>query len=119
MGLNRNVDPIRPGWREWLWAAGGWKMLAIVGPPLILGVALAIVNLTSRPEEEEARLIRFGSYAGEDGNMPLLVVRLGDGTVWQVAAPPTDARACRVGGIARLLRRGQHLALQPGGCLQR
>ncbi len=117
MASNRHADPFRRTWRDWLLeVAGSWKVLALAAL-LIAAVAGAALTLTRAPEEVEAQVIRFGSYATDEGNKPILVVRLGDGTVQQVRARRSEVRSCRVGGTVQLLRRGSLLALQPGGCL--
>ena len=81
-------------------------------------VAAAALSLTRAPAEVEGQLIRFGSYATEEGDMPILVVRLGDGTVRQVRVWRSDVRSCQVGGTVQLLRRGSFHRLRPGGCLE-
>lgn len=70
------------------------------------------------PKSVEAQLIGLSSYANEEGDNPILFVRLDDGTVRQITAPRSDARSCQVGGHVKLLKRGSLLTLQPGGCLQ-
>ena len=119
MASNQHEDPFRRTWGEWfLEVAGSWKLLAL-GALLIAAVAAVAVVVTRAPARVEAQLIRFGSYATEEGNQPLLLVRLGDGTVRQVRTRRSDVRSCRVGGMVQLMKRGSLLTLQPGGCLRR
>jgi hypothetical protein len=86
---------------------------------MIAAVAAVALVVTRPPLAVEARVIRFGSYATEEGNEPLLFVRLSDGTVRQVRVHRANVRSCRVGGLARLMKRGSLLTLQPGGCFER
>ena len=119
MASNRHQYPFRQTWREWfLEMAGSWKLLA-VGVLLIAAVAAVALVVTEQPTAVEARVIRFGSYATEEGNQPLLLVRLRDGTVHQVRVHRANVKSCRVGGLARLMKRGSLLTLQPGGCVER
>jgi hypothetical protein len=118
MGSNRHVDPFRRTWDERLREiAASWKLLAL-GALLIAALAVVALIVTRAPARVEAKLIRFGSYATEEGNQPLLLVRFSDGTVRQVRARPSDLRSCRVGRMVQLMRRGSLLTLQPGGCLE-
>ena len=119
MASNRHVDPFRRSWREWLVElARSWKLFALA-IFLVAAIAAVFVVVTRTPERVEAQLIRFGSLATDEGDKPLLLVRLPDGTVRQVLARRSDVRLCRVGQTIHLLRRGSLLTLQPGGCLER
>lgn len=119
MASPRQVDPFRRTWGERSLEVGGSWGLLVLGLLLIAAVAAVALVLTRAPERVEAEVIRFGSYATEEGNQPLLLVRLRDGTVRQVWARRSDVRSCRVGGMVQLMRRGSLLTLQPGGCLKR
>jgi regulator of protease activity HflC (stomatin/prohibitin superfamily) len=112
-------DPFRPPFSERLHeVVTPWKLLVVVILLAALGVAAAR-SLFVKPVPVQANLIRFGSYATEEGEKPLLIVRLYDGTVREVLARRSDVRLCRVGQPVQLMRRGSLLTLQPGGCLQR
>ena len=116
MAFNRHVDPFRQSWSQRL--APSWK-LAVLAALLIGMVAVAARTLTAASTRVDARVIGFGSYATEEGNLPILQVRLGDGTNQQVRVRRSDVGACRVGSAVHLMRRGSLLTLAPGGCLGR
>ena len=119
MARNSNVDPFSRTWSERL--AESWKML-VLAALLIAELAVAAQTLTGESTIVEAQVIRFGSYATEVGDNPILIVRMNDGAVQQVLARQaglTAFQACRVGGAVRLLKRGSLLTLAPGGCLGR
>lgn len=117
MASNRHSDPFRPTWSERLRGSGGlWVSLGLA-VFAISAVTVVLLVSSGEPTQVEARLIRFGSQATELGDVPILVVRLEDGTLRHVRARRADARACRVGRTVRLLRRGVTLRIQPGGCL--
>ena len=119
MASNRHVDPFRLSWSaRLLEVARSWKLFAL-GMFLIAALAAVALVATRAPERVEAQLIRFGSRATDEGDKPLLLVRLADGTVRQVLARRSDVRLCRVGQTIQLMKRGSSLTLQPGGCLER
>lgn len=119
MASNRHVDPFRQSWSQRLVElARSWKLFAF-GLLLIAALAAVAFVATRTPERVEAELVRFGSRATDDGDKPLLLVRLADGTVRQVPARRSDVRLCRVGQTIQLMRRGPLLTFQPGGCLER
>ena len=98
--------------------ARSWKLF-VLGAFLIAAFAAVALVATRAPERVQAELVRFGSRATDEGDKPVLFVRLADGTVGQVPASRSDARLCRVGQRVQLMRRGSLLTLQPGGCLER
>lgn len=114
MASNRYVDPFRQTWSQRL--AASWRLAALAAV-LMAVVAVAARTLTAASTRVEARLVRFGSYATDAGSLPLLIVRLSDGTDQQVRVRRSDVRACRVDSTIHLMRRGSLLTLAPGGCI--
>jgi hypothetical protein len=98
--------------------ARSWALPAFV--VVLIGIFVGIGMVRTRtPVVVEATVVRFGSQATNEGNQPILVVRLEDGTVQELLARPSDVKSCRAGGLVRLDRRGALLFVRPGGCLPR
>ena len=112
-------DPFRPTFSErFREVVTPWKLLAaLIGVALL--TVIAVKYLSDTPKQVEAVLIRFGSTATDEGDMPSLVVRLESGVVHQVLARRADVRLCKPGQTVRLVRRGWLLKFQPGGCVVR
>src|SRR4051812_33355152 len=99
-------DPFRQTFSERLHeVVTPWKLLVVVILVAASGVGAARF-LFVKPLRVQAELIRFGSYATEEGEKPILVVRLDDGTVREVLARRSDVRLCRAGQPIQLMRRG-------------
>ena len=109
-------DPLGQSWGDLL--AKSWKLAAL----LVVLSAIAIAALrtwTMTPSTVEAQLLRIGSLPSDTGDMPMLVVRLKDGTIRQFSVRPSDVHACRVGSPIRLIKRGALLTLPQNGCALR
>ena len=112
-------DPFRPTFNErFRDVVTPWKLLVAVILLASLG-AVGAKYLLNAPQQVQAVLIRFGSYATDEGDMPSLFVRLESGAVHQVNARRADVRLCRPGQTVRLVSRGSRLWFQPGGCVTR
>jgi hypothetical protein len=66
--------------------------------------------------EETAEVLRFGSYATDDGDHPIVFVRLRDGIVRQLPTSRATLRLCRAGSLIRVLRGSSTLRVSPLGC---
>jgi hypothetical protein len=91
---------------------------------LIAGLGAAAISFGSwmyrdagQPvREEEAEVVRFGSYSNSDGDHPTVVVRLRDGRTQQLTTSGAELENCRAGGRIRLLRGSSSLRVSPQGC---
>jgi hypothetical protein len=97
-----------------------WVAIATLGGLLILvlGVMAYGAHLAALPAERiTGEIVRFGSGAEYEGNYPLIVVRLADGSTRQFGINRGEVAFCRVGGaVALLRRRGNRIALAPSAC---
>ena len=68
----------------------------------------------------EATVVRLGTYPvgeGRGGDLPILTVRLPDGSIRQVKASWSTAGRCRVGSRVPLVERGTALQVGLSGCV--
>lgn len=115
----RRKDPFyRERWEERLHAIrSSWKLVL-----LLIGLGAVFVWLLIRsqsrqlPVPEEGQVVRFGSHATDEGNKPLVLVRLRDGSERQLRIHRTQVRTCRVGGRIQLVRRGSWVGVDPMAC---
>jgi hypothetical protein len=90
---------------------------------LIVSVA-AISYLAVRPYNShgapiEAQVVRVGSYAAPGsmgGDLPILIVRLPNGSIGQVTSSWEVVDDCMPGRWITLLQRGSALRIGPPGC---
>lgn len=120
--MNQRYDPFQGEiWKDRLVAIGSsWKAILLI---LMLGVgALMLGRSASRTakapaKEEMGRVIRFGSYADEMGDQPLIIVELSDGTKKQLMIWRPQLQTCRVGDRIRLVRKAGVLRVHTRGCM--
>jgi hypothetical protein len=102
------------------WLRDHGRALLVVGGAGLLCAAIGM--FATRPYQdpavdEQATIMRFGSYAGKYGNRPVVIVRRADGTIRQLRVEEGVTRSCRAGGRIHLVRRGAALFVGPRGCL--
>ena len=116
MRRSRLSDPFGQSWGELL--AKSWKLAAL----LVVLSTIPIVALRTWmmiPSTVEGRLLRIGSVPSDIGDIPILVVRLRDGTIRQFTVSPSNVYSCRVGNPVQLIRRGALITLPQNGCALR
>ena len=109
-------DPFRAHVRNERLRLAFWVLVLIV--PL---AALAyLLNGASQPDGEliKADVVRFGSRPTETGDIPVLTVRLADGSIRQVLAGPNAVNGCKRGDRISLIQRGTSLRVGIRGCGQ-
>ncbi|WBX85969.1 hypothetical protein [Sphingosinicella microcystinivorans] len=106
-------------WQRLLALKDSWRALAVFGGMIAIfaGVAFYGASLASKPAAlVEGRILRFGTYATEYGERPLVVVQLKDGATVAVRIGRSEVAACRQGSPIRLLKRGNGWATPPQAC---
>ena len=117
----RQSDPFsREMWQDRLYAVtSSWKAILLITCLGVLSfvLGLSVTNRSKQPTEEEVgQVIRFGSYATDEGDRPLVLVKLRDGTRRQLFIRRAQLQTCRVHAPLRLVRRGDWLAVHHRGC---
>ena len=67
----------------------------------------------------EGTVVRVATYAHELGDMPILTVRLDDGSIRQLRTSRAAANGCGPGSSIALLKRGISLRVGLRGCYSR
>jgi hypothetical protein len=90
-------------------------MAALVGS--IALIVAGYQHLMSGPQEVlVGQVLRFGRYAHEGGDWPLLLVRLPDGSEREIYVRRDVVLDCRVGDKVSLIRINNYLRVTPDGC---
>ena len=90
-------------------------MLAVLAIIAVLFATLAY-SRSGRAETETAVITSFGTWSGDKGNHPIVVVRLASGRTMQLTSPDGVLAGCRVGMQITLLRQGGFLQPAPFAC---
>ena len=108
------ADPFRAeALREYMThARGALLLLAFLG----LLAVVAIRTTFSKERPVEGVVIRSGTYPYETGDMPILTVRLDDGSTRQVLTSWAAVSACQKGSGISLLQQGGRLRVAVRGC---
>lgn len=101
-------------WFRW---RGELKAVCVLAFLAIVAVSVLVFKQSGPMTPETGLIVRFGSYANEVGNQPIVVVRTDHGQLEEVKASATLLNRCAAGGQIRLLRRAHNLAVAPEGCL--
>ena len=93
----------------------GFGLLLMIA---LIGAAIFVAGRThvSGGETVEARVLRFGSYASEVGEMPLVIVQLDNGSTAEVRASRNVIAGCERGSTISLVQKGSALVVGPKGC---
>jgi hypothetical protein len=93
----------------------GFGLLLVIA---LIGAAIFVAgrNRAIGGETVEARVLRFGSYATEVGEMPLVVVQLDNGSTAEVRAGRNAIAGCERGSTISLVQKGRALGVGPKGC---
>jgi hypothetical protein len=100
-------------WDQW---RGELKALFAVGAITAVIMAVGYFRYWGPVTVETGEVIRFGSYASDLGNLPIAIVRTGDGRITELRATPILLRYCSRGSRIRLIRRKFSLSIDPRGC---
>ena len=102
------------------------RALRVVALVLLVAIALLVALLEYWPptyvsdgQPVEATVVRFGTYPVSEyrgGDLPILTVRLPDGSIRQVRGSWATAGKCRPGERVTLLQRGAALQIGLSGC---
>lgn len=108
------ADPFQPeALQERLTRAGGLALLIAFGG----GLLFLALNKGARDERPiEGVVMRVGSYAHEVGDLPIVTVRLEDGSTRQLRARRAAVEGCEQGSNISLLQKGSHLRVGMQGC---
>jgi hypothetical protein len=95
---------------------GGLLLLvAFFGALVFLAIRIDLSN--ERPVEAE--VLALGTYAYDTGDMPILTVRLPDGSIRQVLGSWAGVRQCEQRRWISLLQQGGRLRVGLRGCYRR
>jgi len=84
---------------------------------LVLLIVGGFLYLNAGTEQAiTGQIVRFGMYADDIGNRPLVLVRLPDGSEREIQTPRDVLLRCRVGDNISLTRNGSYLKITPDGC---
>ncbi len=118
----RQRDPFhREMWQDRLHAvSSSWKLILLLmglGAVFLL-LGLFVTRTSSQPgEPDEGQVVRFGSRATDEGDRPLIIVKLRDGTEKQLFIHRAQIQTCRVGARIQLVRKGDWLGVHRRACL--
>lgn len=103
-----------------------WWRLRQEAPAILVVVGLIVVAVlwtafaTSRMEEPAQRVtgtvVRFGTAHDYEGNRPIVIVRMGDGTDHQLPVSPSTLNGCRSGDPIEIFESGGLRRVGPAGC---
>ena len=111
------ADPFQAeAFRERLMRARGLLLLfGYMGALLLL-----VVSTDFRHERDvEATVVRLGTSPLETGDLPIVIVRLPDGSIRQLRASWPAVNRCKPGGSISLLQLGGRLRVGQNGCRPR
>lgn len=83
---------------------------------LLAGATFLALRTLGESRIVEAEVLRFGIRADYDGNHPLVIVRLADGSTRQLQTSAAQLRECSRGSRIFLLQRGQSYRVALNGC---
>lgn len=118
----QSQDPFRGHiWKDKLEAVSrSWAaILLLVGLSVtfvLLGM-FVMRGLNMPAKQEVATVVRFGSYATDVGDRPLVIVRLRNGTIRQLSIERAQLQSCRVGNQIRLVQQADWLRVHYQACL--
>jgi hypothetical protein len=102
----------------WMRDYGGAILVLVGAAAFVIAVGrFAVRPYSERPTFEQARIVRFGSYASKFGSRPVVLVKTRDGTIRQLRVDERKTRRCKVGDTIHLVRRGSALFVRPQGCV--
>lgn len=108
------VDPFQTeARRERLTLAAGLLLMIA-----LLGILASLAARAGSGDQLliEGTVVRVATYAHELGDMPILTVRLDDGSIHQLRASWAAAKGCGPGSSIALLKRGSRLRVGMRGC---
>ena len=115
IAVNMKTDPFKDeGLRARLTIVGGLFLMA-----LFLGVAFLLPGGTATFQGErplDGRVTRVGTYAFETGDLPILTIKLPDGSLRQLQTSWAAAARCSPGSSISLLQKGMRLRVGLTGC---
>jgi hypothetical protein len=71
---------------------------------------------------EKAEVLRLGTYptgSVKGANLPIITVRLPDGSEWDVKTTRAEVSGCELGDFISVLRRGDGLQVGQRGCTKK
>lgn len=111
----------REMWEDRLCAVTSWwRVILLLGGvgAVLLAAGLFVARTSGKTATQEVgQVVRFGSYATDEGDQPLVIVRLRDGRVRQFYIHRAQLRTCRVGDRIRLVSKGDWLGVHLRACL--
>ncbi len=105
-------------WRLRMAIYDHWQVAVAFALMAAIGIAVGMWTSEdpSQVVEEQAEVLRFGSHSTEEGNHPIVFIRLRDGSVRQMAVSRITMRQCRAGLPIRVLRGRTTLRISRMGC---
>lgn len=102
---------------HWL-RAEGRALVLVIGLVVLFGGVGWFTTASTRGARtpEIGTIVRFGGYSDRYGSRPAVIVRMADGSIHQLWAPPWKLRFCQVGDPIYLERRGSALLVGIDGC---
>ena len=97
------------------------RLTKVGGLLLLIAFLLVLILIASRNDfrnaaSVDAVVLRLGTYADETGDLSVLTVRMGDGSVRQFQTTWAAVKWCRPGSRVWLMQRGSNLRVALRGC---
>ena len=92
------------------------KAIAAIGGLLAVFITVSYFNYGGKVELIAGTIVRFGSYASDDGNQPTVIVRTNGDDPREIPANRALLQGCRVGGQITLAKRAHSVTVAPRGC---
>jgi hypothetical protein len=103
--------------RWWVRREGPAILVVLLITLLVLAVTFHATRQVQQPATHaRAEIIGFGTRHAYDGNRPIVIVKMADGSVRQLNAHRALVRRCRRGDMLHLIARGNRVSVGPEGC---